>query len=100
MSELLLYTTADGRTKVEVHFEDETFWLTQRQLSELFAVSVPTVNEHLRSIFTAGELQREATIRKFRIVQTEGGRQVQREVEGCSFTADSARKPRGKEQPQ
>ena len=87
MSEIILYTAPDGVAKVEVHFEDETFWLPQRRIAELFGVSVPTVNEHLASIFNSGELERGATIRKFRIVQLEGGREVEREVEHYSLDA-------------
>lgn len=87
MSEIILYTAPDGVAKVEVHFDDETFWLPQRRIAELFGVSVPTVNEHLASIFNSGELERQATIRKFRIVQIEGGREVEREVEHYSLDA-------------
>jgi hypothetical protein len=87
VSEIILYTAPDGVAKVEVHFEDETFWLPQRRIAELFGVSVPTVNEHLATIFNSGELEREATIRKFRIVQIEGGREVEREVEHYSLDA-------------
>jgi hypothetical protein len=85
--EIILYTAPDGAAKVEVLFENETFWLTQRRIAELFGVSVPTINEHLVSIFESGELPREATIRKFRIVQTEGAREVAREVDHYSLDA-------------
>ncbi len=87
MNEIILYTSPDGATKVEVHFEDETFWLTQRRIAELFGVSIPTVNEHLSSIFESGELDREATIRKFRRVQIEGDREVERELDHYSLDA-------------
>ncbi len=80
-SELLLYTTPDHKTPIEVRLEDETVWLTQRQLSELFQKSVPTINEHIRNVFAEGELDAGATIRKSRIVQDEGGRQVTRDVD-------------------
>lgn len=87
MNEIILYTSPDGATKVEVHFEGETFWLTQRRIAELFGVSVPTVSEHLTAIFDSGELDRQATIRKFRRVQIEGGREVERDLDHYSLDA-------------
>jgi hypothetical protein len=87
MNEIILYTSPDGATKVEVHFESETFWLTQRRIAELFGVSIPTVSEHLTAIFESGELDREATIRKFRRVQIEGGREVERDLDHYSLDA-------------
>jgi len=86
-SEILLYSTPDGDIRVEVTFEDETFWLTQKKMSELFGVGVPTINHHLREIFNSNELPEMATIRKFRIVQTEGSREVAREVEFYNLDA-------------
>ena len=80
-SELILYQTEDGRTKVEVRLQDETVWLTQKLLAELFQKDVRTINEHIVNIYTEGELIPEATIRKFRIVQNEGNRQVSRDVD-------------------
>ncbi|MEQ8702378.1 MAG: virulence RhuM family protein [Phaeodactylibacter sp.] len=79
-SDIILYRTPDGAVKVEIRFEDETFWLTQKKLAELFGVEVQTINYHLKEIFKSGELQEEATIRKIRIVQTEGNREVSRMV--------------------
>jgi len=79
--EIILYTTPEGLAKVEVFFQNETFWLTQRRMAELFDVEVHTINYHLKEIYSSGELQEEATIRKFRIVQNEGGRSVSRDVE-------------------
>lgn len=87
MNEIILYASPNGATKVEVHFEDETFWLTQRRIAELFGVDVRTVSEHLTNIFDSGELDREATIRKFRRVQIEGGREVERELDHYSLDA-------------
>ena len=72
---------------IEVRYEDETIWLTQRMMSELFDVSTKTINEHLQNIYASGELDREATTRKFRIVQTEGTRQVNREVDHYNLDA-------------
>ncbi len=80
-SELILYQTEDGRTRIQCRFEDETVWLTQALIADLFQKDVRTINEHLQNIFAEGELIREATIRKFRIVRTEGNREVSREIE-------------------
>src|SRR3954468_12942482 len=66
--EIILYSTEDGRARVECRFAGETVWLTQALMAELFDVSVPTVNEHLHNVFEEGELDPLATIRKFRIV--------------------------------
>jgi hypothetical protein len=66
---------------LEVKLENETVWLSQKQLAELFQKDVRTINEHIQNVYAEGELQRSATIRKFRIVQTEGSRAVEREVE-------------------
>src|SRR5438034_541588 len=85
--DIILYTAPDGAARVEVYFEDETFWLTQRRLAELFGVSIPTINEHLTAIFESGELDRGATIRKFRRVQIEGERRVERELDHYSLDA-------------
>lgn len=86
-SQIILYTTPKGDVKVEIRFEDETFWLTQKKIAELFGVDVRTVNEHLKNIFESGELQRESTIRKIRIVQQEGNRQVSRELDFYNLDA-------------
>ena len=80
-SEIVLYQTEDGRTRIEVRLEDETVWLSQRLMADLFQVSVPTVNEHIRHVYEEKELELGSTIRKFRIVQPEGARQVSREVD-------------------
>ncbi len=77
-SEVLLYTSPAGKVKVELIFEGETFWLNQRKLAELFEVDVRTVSEHLVNIFKTGELEQAATVRKFRIVQREGQRDIAR----------------------
>ena len=79
--DIIFYTTPEGVTKVEVVFQDETFWLSQRRMAELFDVEVNTINYHLKEIFKSNELKEEATIRKFRIVQTEGERTVARDVD-------------------
>ena len=73
-SEIVLYQTEDGQSRIAVHLEDDTVWLTQRQLAELFQKDVRTVNEHVQNIVDECEVDPAATIRKFRIVQPEGGR--------------------------
>jgi len=85
--EIILYVTPNGVAKVEVYFQDETFWLSQRRMAELFDVEVNTINYHLKEIYQSGELQEDATIRKFRIVQIEGGRSVAREVDFYNLDA-------------
>lgn len=99
-SSLILYQTEDGRTRIQCRFEDETIWLTQALIAELFQKDVRTINEHLVNIFEEDELSREATIRKFRIVRREGTREVAREIEHYSLPAILAvgyrvRSPRG-----
>ena len=86
-NQFLLYTAPDGAVKVDVFFKDETAWLTQKALAELFAVKVPAVNKHLKNIFESGELSREATISKMEIVRGEGGRSVARGVEFYNLDA-------------
>jgi hypothetical protein len=71
-AEFLIFTGQAGEQSIEARYEDETIWLTQKLMAELFAVDVRTISEHLKNIFESGEIQPEATIRNFRIVQTEG----------------------------
>ena len=80
-SQILIYQAGDGATKLEVRLENETVWLSQKQLAELFQVGVNTINYHIKEIFESCELESEGTIRKFRIVQIEGSRQVNRPVD-------------------
>ena len=86
-SEIILYQTEDGRTRVQCRFEVETVWLTQALIGELFQVTVPTVNEHLKGIYAEGELAAGATVRKFRIVRFEGRREVARGIEHYNLDA-------------
>ncbi len=79
-SELVLYRTEDGRTRIQCRFEDQTLWLTQSQLAELFQSSVPNINQHLTAVFEEGELAPEATVKSHLIVRQEGARQVTRTV--------------------
>lgn len=78
--DLILYRTADNTVRLEVLYEGETFWLDQRRMAELFGVDVRTVNEHLRNIYDSGELSEAATLRKIRMVRTEGTREVARDI--------------------
>ena len=71
-NQLIFYSTPQGNVKVEVVFEDETFWLSQKRMAELFNVDVRTVNEHLKNIFETGELQEDSVIRNFRITASDG----------------------------
>src|ERR1035437_8455244 len=80
-SQILIYQADDNKTRLEVKLQDETVWLTQKQMADLFQKDVRTINEHIQNVFEEGELARLATIRKFRIVQSEGARDVAREVE-------------------
>lgn len=77
-SNILLYKTAQGEARVEVIFNSETFWMSQKRMADLFGVDVRTINYHLGRIYESGELTKEATIRKIGIVQSEGGREVER----------------------
>lgn len=85
--EFLLYQTEDGQTLIDVRVAEETVWLSQKSMAELFQTSVPNINQHLASIYEEGELQPEATIKKYLIVQTEGRRQVSREVDHYNLDA-------------
>ena len=79
-NQIILYTTANGDVKLKVFIQDETIWLTQKMMAELFGVEVHTINYHLKEIFNSGELGKSSTIRKIRIVQNEGKREVDRDV--------------------
>ncbi len=86
-SNFLLYTAADGKIKIDVFVQDETVWLTQKAMAELFGVNTPAINKHLKNIFETGELQKEATISILETVQSEGNRQVSRKVEYYNLDA-------------
>lgn len=64
-SEILIYQTEDGRTKIQTRLENETVWLTQEQMAELFQKAKSTINEHIKNIYAEGELQNEETMKKF-----------------------------------
>ena len=78
--EIVIYQTDDGKAKIDVRFENETVWLTQAQLAELYQSSKANISEHIKHIFEEDELEEAATVRKFRTVQNEGQRQVTRLV--------------------
>jgi len=80
LTEFLLYTTNKSDVKIEIFMHNETVWLPQKRMAELFGVDVTTINEHLKNIYKSHELEENATIGKFPIVQTEGKREVKREV--------------------
>lgn len=86
-SDLILYQTEDGKTRIQCRFEDESIWLTQAQIAELYQKDVKTINEHLLNIYEEQELEEGATIRKFRIVRLEGKREVTREISHYSLQA-------------
>jgi hypothetical protein len=80
-SQFLIYQTEDGRVKIDVRFEDETVWLTQQMMAELFQSSKQNVSHHIKSIFQEGELDSAATVKKYLTVQQEGERRIQRQLE-------------------
>jgi len=79
--ELIIYQTETDKTKIEVRLVDGTVWLSQKLIAQLYQVGIPTINEHIKGILDDGELDAAATIRNFRIVQTEGKREVTRDIE-------------------
>ena len=80
-NDFILYTALNGSIKVEAYIQDETIWLTQQKIADVFGVTKSTISEHLTNIFESGELEKEATVRKFRTVQKEGEREVTRNLE-------------------
>lgn len=88
-AEYLTFVSATGAADegIEVRYEDENVWLTQKLMAQLYGVDVRTINDHLKNIYADAELDEGATIRKYRIVQTEGSRQIQREVLHYSLQA-------------
>lgn len=80
-SNIIMYTTEDGLTKIEVTFEEDTVWLSLEQMTELFQRDKSTISRHIKNIFSEGELRQESTVAKFATVQMEGTRQVSRDIE-------------------
>jgi hypothetical protein len=87
VGELILYRTANDSVRVEVLYESDTFWLDQKRLAELFGVDVRTISYHLKEVYSSGELSPESTLRKSWRVQTEGTREVRREIEFYNLDA-------------
>jgi hypothetical protein len=85
--DFLLYETEDGQTRIEVRLAEETVWLPQRLIAELFQTTIPNINQHLKTIYEEGELRPEATIKKYLIVQKEGKREVSRQVDHYNLDA-------------
>ena len=83
--EILIYQSDDGLTNIEVKVQDETVWLTQQQMADLFRTSRTNVVEHIKHIYDEGELDENSTCRKFRQVRKEGNREVAREMPFCNF---------------
>lgn len=86
-AEFLIFTAQAGEKGIEVRVEDQTVWLSQKLMAALFEVSIPTINEHLANLYKHGEITDGATLRKFRIVQTEGSREVGRDVDFYNLDA-------------
>lgn len=80
-SNIIMYTTEDGLTKIEVTFDEDTVWLSLDQMAELFQRDKSTISRHIKNIFTDGELRPEATVAKFATVQMEGNRQITRDID-------------------
>lgn len=82
---ILIYQNEKGDTKIDVYFEDDTIWMTQKNIAELYQVDIRTINEHIKNIYADNELEETSTIRKFRIVRLEGSRNVTREIMHYNF---------------
>ena len=79
--EIIFYQNDDGTIRLETRLEDETLWLTQQQMAELFQTSKQNISHHIRSIYAEGELTAQATVKNYLTVQREGKREVQRQIE-------------------
>ena len=86
-AEFLIFTGQAREDDIEVRYQGETIWLTQKLMAELFGVAKSTISEHLSNVYKAGELEKEATVRNFRTVQAEGGREVERDLEFYNLDA-------------
>ncbi len=80
-NDFIIYTASNGSITIETYIQDETIWLTQQKIADVFGVTKSTISEHLTNIFESGELEKEATVWKFRTVQKEGEREVNRNLE-------------------
>ena len=84
---LAMFTSSDGKARLQIRMQENSLWLTQKQIAELFERSAPTINEHLKNIYEEGELEPDSTIRKFRIVALEGAREVERLLDHYNLEA-------------
>ena len=75
---ILIYQNEKGDTQIDVYFEDETIWMTQKSMTQMYQVAKSSISEHIKNIYQEGELEEGATVRKFRTVQMEGTREVER----------------------
>ncbi len=80
-SNIIIYQTTDGQTKLQVKLEEETVWLSQIQICQLFGKAKATISEHIKNVFEEGELDKNSTVRNFRTVQNEGDRNVNRQID-------------------
>lgn len=85
IGKILIYQNEKGDTKIDVHFENDTVWMSQKSICELYQVSKSTISEHISNIYKDGELDKISTVRKFRTVQNEGGRNVERNIDYFNF---------------
>ena len=86
ISNFILYTTPNGEVQLDILLQDENLWLTQKGIAELFGVTRSTVSEHLANIYNDGELEKMATVRKFRTVSKEGNRMITRNMDYSAIT--------------
>ena len=86
-NDIIFYNTPTGDVKIEVIFNDETFWLTQKRMAELFGVESHIITYHLKEIYKTGELEETTTARKIRVVQKEGNRDVSRDLDFYNLDA-------------
>lgn len=95
---MIIYQSDDGRIRLETHLENETLWMTQNQMAELFGCSVDNISLHLKNIYEEGELLEIATTEDFSVVRLEGERQVSRNIKhynfGCDYQHGLSRKKR------
>lgn len=80
-SDILIYQNQDGNIKIDVRLQEETVWLTQTQMAQLFGKDKRTISEHIGNVFSEGELDKSSTVRNFRTVQTEGNREIERALD-------------------
>lgn len=86
-NDFILYTAPNGSIKIEAYIQEETIWLTQQKIADVFGVAKSTISEHFTNIFESEELEKEATVRKFRTVQKEGEREVSRNLDYYNLDA-------------